>query len=71
MKILEILFFLLPVILGFIPARIIYWRLKKSSSKYKWLISSLVFVFFTFLTGAIIGVIILSQMNFSRGGAPI
>ena len=66
MEIIGILFFVLPIILGFIPARIVYWKLNKKESKWKWHISVLTFIFFTFLIGAIIGAIILSQIQFSR-----
>lgn len=66
MGILGILFFVLPIILGFIPARIVYLKLNKKESKWKWPISILLFILFTLLIGAIIGAITLSQMQFSR-----
>ena len=66
MEIIGILFFVLPIILGFIPARIVYWKLNEKESKWKWHISILAFIFFTFLLWTIIGAIILSQIQFSR-----
>ena len=66
MEIIGILFFVLPIILGFIPARIVYWKLNKNDSKWKLHISILAFIFFTFLLWAIIGAILLSQIQFSR-----
>ena len=66
MEILGLLFFVLAIILGFIPARIVYLKLNKKESKWKWHISILLFILFTLLIGVIIVAITLSQMQFSR-----
>ncbi len=71
MRIIELLFFTLTIILGFIPARIVYLKLNKKASKYKWLFSIITFALVSILIGAIIIIVIISQISFSRGGAHI
>lgn len=71
MKIIDLLFFMLPLFLGFIPARIVYLKLNKKASKYKWLFSILTFVFISVLIGAVLIAIMISQMSFSSGGVHI
>ena len=62
---------MLPLFLGFIPARIVYLKLNKKASKYKWLFSILTFVFISVLIGAVLIAIMISQMSFSSGGVHI
>tara|TARA_B100000768_G_C11201986_1_gene342167 strand:+ start:248 stop:472 length:225 start_codon:yes stop_codon:yes gene_type:complete len=71
MKIIDLLFFMLPLFLGFIPARIVYLKLNKKASKYKWLFSILTFAFISVLIGAVLIAIMISQMSFSSGGVHI
>lgn len=62
MKIINLLLItiILPLVLGFIPARIVYLRLNKKTSKYKWLFSVLTFVFIFVLISAVIIAIIIA-----------
>jgi len=68
MDLFDLFFFGSPILIAVIPALILFKKLKTKHSKWKWLFSIGTGIIIYFFIGAILTVIVVSQLSITRGG---